>query len=355
MDRDELDYELPEELIAQRPPETRRAARLLVVDRDTGALEHRAVPDLPGLCRPALWVFNDTRVIPARLLGRKPTGGRAEVLLVERVSAPGEVERWLALGRANKPLRPETELAIEAAGAGSAPLSVRVLARHDGGGLEVELRAPGGVDAALARVGRVPLPPYIRREDEALDRERYQTVFARRPGSVAAPTAGLHFDEALLAELEAAGHQLAQVTLHVGPGTLRPVETARLEDHAMHAERYAVSEATASAIRAAKAEGRPVIAVGTTVVRTLESSVEDGAVRAGAGSTDLFILPPFEFRAIDALLTNFHLPRSTLLALVMAFAGEAPTRRAYAAAVEARYRFFSYGDAMLIRGPGARP
>jgi S-adenosylmethionine:tRNA ribosyltransferase-isomerase len=356
MDVDELDYPLPEELIAQHPPKERRAARLLVVDRDTGGLAHRSVAELPSLARPALWVVNDTRVIPARLFGRKPTGGRVELLLVERTSPPGEAERWLAMGRASKPIRPGVELILAARSEGApADLSARVLEKRDDGTMAVELRAPGGVEAALEQVGRVPLPPYIRREDDATDRERYQTVYAQRPGSVAAPTAGLHFDEALLSELEAAGHRLATVTLHVGPGTFRPVTSDRLEDHAMHTERYEVSARTAAQIAEARREGRPVIAVGTTVVRTLESSVDGGEVRAGEGSTDLFIRPPFEFGAVDALLTNFHLPRSTLIALVMAFAGQETTRRAYAAAVEARYRFFSYGDAMLIRDAGVRP
>ncbi|HJL17673.1 MAG TPA: tRNA preQ1(34) S-adenosylmethionine ribosyltransferase-isomerase QueA [Sandaracinaceae bacterium LLY-WYZ-13_1] len=350
MDVDELDYDLPEELIAQRPAAEREGARLLVLDRGSGVIDHRTVRELPGLLRPSLLVVNDTRVIPARLFGRKPTGGRVELLLVERLGPAGAVERWVALGRASKPLRPGTDLALEPADGG---LSARVVARRPEG-LEVELRAEGSVAEALERVGHVPLPPYVRRADDASDRERYQTVFARHPGAVAAPTAGLHFGEALVAALEAAGHRLARVTLHVGPGTFRPVQTERLEEHPMHTERYAVSAEAAAAIAAARREGRPVVAIGTTVVRTLESAFDDGAVRPGEGATDLFITPPFEFRAVDALWTNFHLPRSTLLALVMAFAGVEPTRRAYAEAVAARYRFFSYGDAMLIRDPGAR-
>ena len=343
MDVRELDYELPEALIAQRPPEARDAARLLVLDRDGGTVQHRQVRDLPVLLAPSLFVVNDTRVIPARLLGRKVTGGRVELLLVERRSPVGANERWLAMSRSNKPLREGAEVAL---GEG---LAATVGARVDGQ-LEVELRADAGtVTEALERVGRVPLPPYIRREVEPADRERYQTVFARHAGAVAAPTAGLHFSRPLVAALEEAGHRFCEVTLHVGPGTFRPVEAARLEDHPMHAERYAVSEAAAAAIAAARAEGRPVVAVGTTVVRTLEAAFDGERVPAGDGETDLFIRPPHAFRVVDALMTNFHLPRSTLLALVMAFAGVEATRRAYAEAVAARYRFFSYGDAMLCR------
>jgi S-adenosylmethionine:tRNA ribosyltransferase-isomerase len=230
-----------------------------------------------------------------------------------------------------------------------------VVAHREGGEVEVVLDTGGApLMDVLERVGRVPLPPYIRREAGAEDRDRYQTVYADAPGAVAAPTAGLHLSERLLEELRAGGHRMARVTLHVGPGTFQPVQATDLEGHAMHAERYVVSEEAAQAIRDARAEGRPVVAVGTTVVRTLESSVgDDDAVRAGAGSTRLFIRPPYRFRVIDALLTNFHLPRSTLLALVMAFGGIEPVRRAYVEAVRERYRFYSYGDAMLIRGGAA--
>lgn len=354
MDVAELDYTLPEELIAQRPAERRGAARLLVLDRVDGSLAHRSVQDLPELVRPALWVVNDTRVIPARLLAHKETGGKVELLLLERASPPGDVERWVAMGRASKPLRAGAELTIlprsgEVAPERAGRLFARVLERGADGRLELELRAAGGVEAALEWAGHVPLPPYIRRPPEAADRARYQTVFAERPGAVAAPTAGLHFDRELLDRMEAMGHRFARVTLHVGPGTFRPVKTLRLEDHPMHVERYVVSESTARAIEEARRDETPVIAVGTTVVRTLESAFDGDAVRAGEGATDLFVRPPYVFRAFDGLLTNFHLPRSTLLALVMAFAGVHSTRRAYAEAVAHRYRFFSYGDAMLIR------
>jgi S-adenosylmethionine:tRNA ribosyltransferase-isomerase len=352
VDVTELDYELPDELIAQAPPDARDAARLLALDPVTGALAHHTVAELPSLIEPSLIVVNDTRVIPARLALRRTSGGKAELLLVERRSAPGARERWLALGRANKPLREGAVLTTEER---PPTLSARVLARLEHGELEVELEADAPIADVLERVGHVPLPPYIRRPDDARDRERYQTVFARHPGSVAAPTAGLHFDEALIAKLEAAGHRIARLTLHVGPGTFRPVKAARLEDHPMHFERYRVTEETARAIAEAKAEARPVLAVGTTVVRTLEAAASpDGTVAVGEGATDLFIRPPYAFEVVDAMLTNFHLPRSTLLALVMAFAGVEPARRAYAEAVAARYRFFSYGDAMLIRSGSIR-
>ena len=361
----DLGYELPEELIAQRPLEERDAARMCVVDRARGEVRHSLVRALATELPPSLIVVNDTRVIPARLFGEKASGGKVELLLVERLSPPGRkedhpggiraegaggprvttVETWLALGRASKGLRPGMEVSL-----GGGEIVARVTERRDGGEVVVELASDRAIDEALSAVGTVPLPPYIRRSADDADRERYQTVFAERPGAVAAPTAGLHLTGRLLAELEEAGHVVARVTLHVGPGTFAPVKTERLEDHPMHAERYEVPEATSRAIAAARAEGRGVLAVGTTVVRTLEAAAnQDGTVRAGAGQTSLFIRPPYQFRAIDALLTNFHLPRSTLLALVMAFGGVDLVRRAYDEAIRERYRFFSYGDAMLIR------
>ena len=344
MDLDDLDYELPDELIAQRPLAERDAARLLVLDGD--AISHAQVGTLPSLMPPSLLVVNDTRVINARLHGHKPTGGKVELLLVERLSPRGRREQWRALGRASKPLRPGVTLAL-----GS--LQATILDKREGV-LDVELWADEPIGDVLEREGHVPLPPYIRRDDEAADRARYQTVFAAEPGAVAAPTAGLHFTPRLLDALRDAGHTMARVTLHVGPGTFRPVTAERLEDHPMHTERYAIPPETAEAIAEAKREGRPVLAVGTTVVRTLEAAArDDGAVPAGTGETDLFIRPPYDYRVVDALMTNFHLPRSTLLALVMAFAGVDATRAAYAEAVRAGYRFFSYGDAMLIRRRGA--
>jgi S-adenosylmethionine:tRNA ribosyltransferase-isomerase len=344
VDTRELDYDLPRSLIAQAPLPERDAARLLVLSRDSGALAHRSVRDLPALLIPSLFVVNDTRVLRARLFGRKPTGGRVELLLLERRSPPGARERWSALARGARALREGMCLAI-------APgFEARVEGIGEGGAVELELAASAGVARALEVHGHVPLPPYIRRGDEAADAERYQTVFARNEGSVAAPTAGLHFSERLVAALEGAGHRIARVTLHIGAGTFAPLRTERLDEHVMHEERWEVPEETARAIAEARREGRPIVAVGTTVCRTLESAAaDDGTVRAGAGRTRLFIRPPYAFRAIDALLTNFHLPRSTLLALVMAFAGVEPVRRAYREAVQARYRFYSYGDAMLIR------
>lgn len=348
----ELDYDLPEELVAQEPSPERDGARLLLLDRDReNAIAHDAVRSLPERVRPALWVVNDTRVIPARLFAQKPSGGRVEILLLERIGSEGCHERWRALGRASKPLRAGVALDVE-----GASLVITIRERTDDGTLLVELEAPEPVSAVLPRVGHVPLPPYIRRADRPADRARYQTVFAERPGAVAAPTAGLHFSERLLSELERRGHRIARVTLHVGVGTFRPVTAERLEDHPMHAERYEISDAAAEAIAAARRDGMPVVAVGTTVVRTLESaSVGDGHVRPGAGQTQLFIQPPFSFTVVDALFTNFHLPRSTLLALVMAFGGVSAVRAAYAQAVQERYRFFSYGDAMLIRDARTRP
>jgi S-adenosylmethionine:tRNA ribosyltransferase-isomerase len=346
----ELDYELPEELIAQEPPAERDGARLLVLDRDFGGVTHGSVRGLPELVRPALWVVNDTRVIPARLYARKPTGGQVELLLLERTGPAGCRERWRAMGRASKPLRPGTVLQVE-----GAPLEITIHERHRDGTLSLELEGPEPIDAMLERAGHVPLPPYIRRADEAEDRTRYQTVYAAKPGAVAAPTAGLHFSERLLGELEQRGHRLARVTLHVGAGTFRPVTAERLEDHDMHTERYEVTEDAAAAIAQARRDGMPVVAVGTTVVRTLESAaIGDGLVRPGLGETGLLIQPPYTFQVVDVLFTNFHLPRSTLIALVMAFAGIEETRQAYAQAVQERYRFFSYGDAMLVRDGKSR-
>jgi S-adenosylmethionine:tRNA ribosyltransferase-isomerase len=347
VDARDLEYELPEALIAQEPTTERDGARLLVIDRDRGQREHRRIVDLPSLLVPSLFVVNDTRVLPARMFGRKPTGGRIEILLVEKRSEAdgGRRETWIALARGTKALRPGVTLAIE-----GSEMTATLRALREGGEVELELFADEGVRAAIGRAGRVPLPPYVRREPDARDLERYQTLFAAREGSVAAPTAGLHFSSELLEALGKAGHRIARVTLHVGPGTFAPLRSDDLSQHRMHAEKYEVSHETAHAIAAAREEGRPVVAIGTTVCRTLESVVDDeGRVAAGTGETALFIRPPHRFRAIDALLTNFHLPRSTLLALVMAFGGTESIRAAYADAVSERYRFYSYGDAMLVR------
>ena len=324
----EFDYALPPELIAQRPAPERTASRLLHLDAASGRLEDLAFADLPNLvdARDAV-VMNDTRVIKARLAGRKASGGRVE-LFVERIAGPREA---LALIRSSHPPRPGTELLV---GDGA---RVTVLGR------EADLyrvRFAEDVAGLLERCGAVPLPPYIAHVPDATDAERYQTVYAERPGAVAAPTAGLHFDRAMLARLEARGARLARVTLHVGAGTFQPVRVEQVEAHHMHKERYAVPRETLDAIA-----GRRVLAVGTTTLRALEGAALSGAA---AGETDLFIYPGFRFRVVQRLLTNFHLPRSSLLMLVAAFAGLENVRRAYAHAIERRYRFFSYGDAMLI-------
>lgn len=343
----ELDYDLPAELIAQEPLAERDASRLLLVDVPGDALGDHRFTELPSLLPPSLFVFNDTRVFPARLLGAKTSGGKVELLLLRKV-AEGSA-RWLAMGRSSKGLRPGMELELC-----EGQLQARVVAAHERGQLEVELFADMDVDALIEKAGEIPLPPYIRRSAAEADRARYQTVYAKNPGAVAAPTAGLHFTKRTLQTLKAAGHQSAYVTLHVGPGTFRPVQANSLDEHEMHEEAYEVPEETVRAVGRARAEGRPVVAVGTTVVRSLESSVDEaGDLVAGFGTTRLFIRPPYRFKVIDHLVTNFHLPRSTLLALVMAFAGGELTKRAYREATKRRYRFYSYGDAMLIRR-GAR-
>lgn len=296
--------------------------------------------DLPALLPPrSLVVLNDTRVVPARLVTTRRGGGRAELLLVEALAE----HRWRAFGRPAKRIEKLGELHF------GDVLSAKVIAREPDGALVVELVPSAGLslDDAIDRVGRMPLPPYIERDDDEDDRSRYQTVFARVRGAIAAPTAGLHFTHASLDRLREVGHTIAHVTLHVGAGTFAPVRVDDLARHPMHVERFSVPPETSSAVRRARDEGRTVLAVGTTVVRALETAAERGDAPA-AGETRLLITPGFAFRSVSALLTNFHLPRSTLLALVMAFAGEDVTRSAYAEAVRERYRFFSYGDAMLV-------
>ncbi len=337
MKRSDFQFDLPESRVAQHPLAERRASRLLVLDGATGELADRRFADILALLRPGdLLVFNDTRVIPARIFGRKATGGRVEVL-VERVTGPRGA---LAHIRASRALRAGAELTLE----GGA--TVRVTGRE--GDLFV-LEFPGEpVLTTLEAHGHMPLPPYIERADEAADRERYQTVYARRPGAVAAPTAGLHFDDALLAELEARGVERAFVTLHVGAGTFQPVRVESLDEHRMHAEYLEVPEATCRAIAETRARGGRVVAVGTTVVRALEASAAGGQPEPFTGETEIFIRPGYRFRAIDALVTNFHLPESTLLMLVSAFGGFDPVMAAYRHAVAEGYRFFSYGDAMFV-------
>jgi len=334
----EFDYALPEDRIAQHPAAARAQSRLLHLDAQ-GALHDRRFLDLPQLIAPQdLVVLNDTRVIKARLYGRKPTGGKVEVF-VERIIAEREA---LVLARAGHPLKAGHRLIL---GDG---VEAEVLGREAD---LFRLRFAEPVDVLLERCGHVPLPPYIRHPDDAQDAERYQTVFAEKPGAVAAPTAGLHFDRDMLDALAAQGVAIARVTLHVGAGTFQPIRGETIEAHRMHAERYEVAAVTVTAIEAAQARGGRVLAVGTTVLRALESAARDGRLRAAAGETDLFVSPGFEFRVVDRLLTNFHLPRSSLLVLVAAFAGLEAIRRAYAHAIAARYRFYSYGDAMLIERP----
>jgi len=343
----DLEYDLPPECIAQEPAPRREDARLLVLGRAGGDAAHRRVADLGDLLRPGdLLVLNDTRVLPARVVARRASGGAVEVLFLEPADAPPGA--WWALARGKGRLREGETLDVEGGGR-----LVLLGARGEGRwlvGAEAE-----SLPDLMARAGRVPLPPYIRREApdprDARDAERYQTVYARRPGAVAAPTAGLHLTEALLAALGARGIGVAALTLHVGPGTFSPVRGESLSEHGMESERYEIPEATAARWRETRAAGGRVVAVGTTCVRALEAAARDapdGAPQAGAGRTDLFIAPGHVFRAVDALLTNFHLPRSTLLALVFAFAGRERVLGAYAEAIREGYRFYSYGDAMLI-------
>ena len=331
-------FELPEQLIARHPLAERRASRMLVLEGESGSLNHRQFSDLLDYLRPGdLMVFNNTRVIPARLFGQKASGGKLEIL-IERVL---DTHRVLAHVRSSKSPKPGSQILIEGG------CSAEMLARHDA---LFELRFAEPVLPLLDRVGHMPLPPYIDRPDEASDRERYQTVYSDKDkaGAVAAPTAGLHFDEALLAAIRDKGVDTAFVTLHVGAGTFQPVRVERIEDHHMHSEWLEVTLGVVDAVAACRARGGRVIAVGTTSVRSLETAAQGGELKAFSGDTSIFIYPGRPFHVVDALVTNFHLPESTLLMLVSAFAGYRATMAAYAAAVEHGYRFFSYGDAMFI-------
>jgi S-adenosylmethionine:tRNA ribosyltransferase-isomerase len=341
------DYDLPPELIAQEPLADRAAARLLVVNRKTGELRHRHVSDLPELLQTGdCLVLNDSRVIPARLQGhRTQTGGRWEGLFLG-VTADGQ---WRVIGQTRGYLQAGETVTIPSPYASGESLVLHLLSRDEGGVWLMQPVSTGEPLALLDRFGTVPLPPYIRHGHEAAgDRERYQTVYAQAPGSVAAPTAGLHFTPELLSQCAAHGLESARVTLHVGLGTFRPVNVENLRDHVMHAEWCAVPAETMTALQQTRQRGGRIVAVGTTSLRTLETVVRDTGWTAWQGESRLFIYPPYEFHAVDALLTNFHLPKSTLLMLVSAFAGYDLTRTAYAAAIAERYRFFSYGDAMLI-------
>lgn len=333
----DFDYELPKELIAQHPVEPRDHSRLLVVDKKTGKTEHRHFYELTEYLRPGdLLVFNDTRVIPARLHGIKDTGARVEVFLLTRLDSTD----WEVLVRPGKKLHKGAHIRF------SEELSCTVADYTDFGGRIVRFEFDGVFEEILDRLGEVPLPPYITEELE--DKERYQTVYNRDPGSAAAPTAGLHFTEELLQKIKDLGCEEVFITLNVGLGTFRPVTEENIEDHPMHREFYSVSSGAAAAVNAAKAEGRRIIAVGTTAVRTLESAGASGMVKAGSDWTRIYIYPGFRWQMVDALVTNFHLPQSTLLMLVSALSSREVMLQTYAEAVRQRYRFFSFGDAMFI-------
>lgn len=340
------DYELPRHLIAQSPLPCRADARLLLVDRTAQALTHQHVRDLPELLRPGdCLVLNDTQVVPARLVGfRTATGGRWEGLFLDSTKEG----LWRILGKTRGRLSPGETLTLVNAD-GQEDVRLQLGAKEPGGVWVVRPESEEETFALLRRVGRVPLPPYIRKgEMVASDRQQYQTVYARTPGAVAAPTAGLHFTEMLLEQLQQRGVQLAWVTLHVGLGTFRPIETEQVAAHQMHAEWAHLNQETVETILQCRSRGGRVVAVGTTSVRVLESAAADGSLRPFSGLTELFIHPPYQFRVVDALLTNFHLPRTTLLVLVRTFGGDELVMRAYAEAVREEYRFYSYGDAMLI-------
>ena len=361
MDVREFDFDLPSELIAQEPAADRSAARLLHLDRASGRIAHGRISDLPQRLDPGdLVVVNNTRVFPARLIGRRiPSGGAVECLLVRREADEGRhrpppdatmgvPEMWEALMHPGQKLKPGARVEFGA----DKILHGEVLERRFFGRRLIQLWTDDwlSVDAAVDAIGHVPLPPYIRRGDTVADRDRYQTVFARRRGSIAAPTAGLHFNSGVLEGMTARGIRRAEITLHVGYGTFQPVRVGRVEDHRVAAEQYEISDAAAASIESARREGDRIVAVGTTTTRTLEAVARDsgGAIVPGAGATDLFIYPGFQFRVVGALLTNFHLPQSSLLMLVSAFAGRELVLTAYHTAVAEGYRFYSYGDAMLI-------
>ncbi|MCL2222129.1 MAG: tRNA preQ1(34) S-adenosylmethionine ribosyltransferase-isomerase QueA [Oscillospiraceae bacterium] len=347
MERKEFNFTLPKHLIAQTPLENREKSRLMCVEKNpdklrTGKLEHHHFYELPKILRPGdCLVLNDSRVIPARLLGKRETGGTVEVVLLHEVQGDGGV-RWECLTRPGKKTMPGTKLVF-----GNGELTGTVMGTGDGGNKIIEFDVDGIFMEVLERLGKMPLPPYI--HEELMDAERYQTVYSRESGSAAAPTAGLHFTHELLDEIKANGVEFCYLTLHVGLGTFRPVKAENIEDHEMHAESYTISKETADTINRAKQNGGRVIAVGTTSCRTLESIADDsGLVTHGSGDTDIFIYPGYKFKCMDGLITNFHLPESTLIMLVSAFAGSDNILNAYKTAIEKEYRFFSFGDAMLI-------
>jgi S-adenosylmethionine:tRNA ribosyltransferase-isomerase len=338
MRRDEFTYHLPEDLIAQYPSGNRGESRLLYMNRHSGEIEDRQFSELADLLSPDdLLVFNDTRVIPARLYGWKETGGKIEIM-VERILG---VSRMLAQMRFSKPPRPGSQITLDN------DLKLNIVSR-EGGMFVLELQGDRLISEVLAEVGHMPLPPYIQRNDAPIDYERYQTVYARQPGAVAAPTAGLHFSKEVLQQLEQCGIAMVYVTLHVGAGTFQPVRTENIEDHKMHSEYLEVSAEVCEKVNSAKNRGGRVIAVGTTSVRSLETAVQSGTLQPYAGETNIFITPGYEFKVVNNLITNFHLPESTLLMLVCAFAGRDNVLKAYQHAIEQKYRFYSYGDAMFI-------
>ncbi len=343
---DEYDYELPRELIAQQPASTRSDARLMIVNRNEGSIRHAHVRDLPDFVRDGdVLVLNDTRVVPARLVGRRAeTGGRWTGLYLDT----NEAGHWKVMGKTRGRLRPGESVMLEDRN-GRATLRLTLLADQGEGLWVARPEEVGDPLELLARVGRVPLPPYIHGGEMCdADLEQYQTVYAEHPGAVAAPTAGLHFTQQLLQDVTAAGAAVCRITLHVGIGTFRPIAVERLADHRMHGERGTLDADTVRRLQASREAGGRVIAVGTTSMRVLETAARAGQLQPWTGVTDLFIRPPFTFHAVDALMTNFHLPKSTLLVLVRTFGGDDLLRRAYETAVAEKYRFYSYGDAMLI-------
>jgi S-adenosylmethionine:tRNA ribosyltransferase-isomerase len=338
----DFDYKLPHVLIARYPLPERDASRLMVLDRRSGGIAEEHFNNLAAHLVPGdLLVMNDTRVLPARLFGSKDSGGKVEIFLVRRTAASAEC--WTCLLRASKKFREGQQIRL------AAGMNATLVSRTENDSWQVKFCGPESFDCWLEREGHIPLPPYLQRADEVLDRERYQTVFSRSPGAVAAPTAGLHFTQELLAELEKKGIFSAYLTLHTGLGTFQPVRVDRVEEHRIHTERYCIPAETADAIRLTRERGGRVIAVGTTTTRTLEYAADSqGNISAGEGEADIFIYPGYDFRVVDAMITNFHLPESTLLMLVAAFAGHENIRHAYGEAIRRGFRFYSYGDAMLI-------
>lgn len=338
-------FDLPEELIASFPLEKRSSSRLLSVDGNTGVIQHGVFTDVLEMIQPGdLMIFNDTRVIPARLFGQKESGGKVEVL-VERVL---DDKRALTHVRSSRSPKPGTKLVLEGG------IEAEMVARHENL-FELRFDIETNLVEALEQFGHMPLPPYMKREDQLSDRERYQTVYNKKPGAVAAPTAGLHFDDELLAKLDDKGVKRAFVTLHVGAGTFQPVKVEKIDEHVMHSEYIEVSEAVCELVKQTRAQGNKVIAVGTTSVRSLESASQTGEIEPFFGDSDIFIFPGYEFKSVDAMITNFHLPESTLLMLVSAFSGFDHIKQAYKEAVEQKYRFFSYGDAMFLTRQTSHP